>query len=88
MSASEYVMHNIFNKIVAEYHPFAEYQGYAEGENGFIVYYQGANGQQHMVVDTEGNIVTDTTMGTTRSLGILAVAASFLSAFMGGQSDY
>ncbi|MDZ8264457.1 hypothetical protein [Nostoc sp. ChiQUE01b] len=85
MSASEYVMHNIFNKIVSEYHPFAEYQGYAEGENGFIVYYQGTNGQQHMVVDTEGNIISDSTMGTTRSLGILAVGAAFVSALMGGE---
>ncbi|WP_193197999.1 hypothetical protein [Nostoc sp. MG11] len=85
MSASEYVMHNIFSKIIDEYHPFAEYQGYAEGENGFIVYYQGTNGQQHMVVDTEGNIISDSTMGTTRSLGILAVGAGLISTLIGGE---
>lgn len=83
MAASEYVMHQILGKIVANYHPFAEYLGYQDGEDVFIVYYQGANGQQHMVVDTEGNIISDSTIGTTRTIGALAVGAAFLSALMG-----
>jgi len=85
MSASENVMHQIFNTIVSQYHPFAQYLGYAEGEDGFVVYYQGPNGQQYMVVDTEGNILADTTMGTTRTLGILTAGAAILSALFGGQ---
>ena len=87
MSASENVMHQIFSHTVAEYHPFAEYLGYAEGEDGFVVYYQGANGQQYMIVDTEGNILSDTTMGTTRTLGLLTAGAAILDLFMGGQSN-
>ena len=54
MSASEYVLHNIFKNIIADYHPFAEYEGYTEGKDGFIIFYQGENGQQHLVVDIQG----------------------------------
>lgn len=87
MSASEQVMHRMFSEVVAQYHPFAQYLGYQEGEDGFILHYQGPNGQQYMVMDTEGNILGDTTMGTTRTMGILAVGATILSAFLGGQSN-
>lgn len=88
MSASEYAMHRIFAQTVAEYHPFAEYLGYREGEDGFIVYYNSGNGQQAMLVDINGNIINDTTLGTTRTMGLLALGATFLSALMGGQGNY
>ncbi|MDJ1168961.1 hypothetical protein PMG71_05940 [Roseofilum sp. BLCC_M154] len=78
MSASETVMHQMFANLVAEYHPFANYLGYQEGENGFIIIYDGGNGRQAMVVDTHGNIVQDTTLGTTRTLGLLALGAWLL----------
>lgn len=87
MSASETVMHQIFSKIVADYHPFADYLGYQESDANFIIYYQGAKGQQAMMVDTEGNIISDSTMGTMRTVGLLAVGAAVLSLFFGGQSN-
>ncbi|MBD2184544.1 hypothetical protein H6S82_11925 [Planktothrix sp. FACHB-1355] len=87
MSASEQVMHRMFSEIVAQYHPFAQYIGYQEGEDGFMLHYQGPNGQQYMIVDTEGNILGDTTMGTTRTMEVLTVGAAILSAFFGGQSN-
>jgi hypothetical protein len=87
MSASETVMHQMFSQIVAEYHPFADYLGYQESDDNFMIYYQGSNGQQAMVVDTEGNIIADSTIGTTRTVSLLAVGAAVLSLFFGGQSD-
>ena len=87
MSASETVMHQMFSQIVAEYHPFADYLGYQESDDKFIIYYQGANGQQAMVIDTEGNIVADSTLGTARTAGLLAVGVAVLSLFFGGQSN-
>jgi hypothetical protein len=87
MSASETVMHQMFSQIVAEYHPFADYLGYQESDDKFIIYYQGANGQQAMMIDTEGNIIADSTLGTARTAGLLAVGAAVLSLFFGGQSD-
>lgn len=83
MLASEQVMHRHFYHLVAEYHPFAEYLGYQEAEDGFIVYYNGGNGQQAMLVDVEGNILNDTTLGTTRTMGLLGLGAAILSGFMG-----
>lgn len=88
MSASEYVLHNIFKNIVADYHPFAEYEGYTEGNDGFIIYYQGANGRQHIVVDIQGNVVSDSTVGTTRILGVLAIVVAFVSGLVGGEENY
>ena len=79
MSASETVMHQMFSQIVAEYHPFADYLGYQESDDKFIIYYQGANGQQAMVVDS--------TLGTARTAGLLAVGAAVLSLFLGSQSN-
>ncbi|NES03153.1 MAG: hypothetical protein F6K22_09990 [Okeania sp. SIO2F4] len=73
-------------EIVASYHPFADYLGYQEAEDGFIIHYQGTNGQQYMVIDTQGNVLSDTTLGTTRTLGALAVGAAILDAMFGGSS--
>lgn len=87
MSASEQVMHRMFSELVAQYHPFAQYIGYQEAEDGFILYYQGSGEQQYMVVDMEGNILSDTTVGAVRIMEILAVGATILSAFFGSQSD-
>lgn len=87
MSASETVMHQMFSQIVAEYHPFADYLGYQESEDNFIIYYQGANGQQAMAIDTEGNIIADSTLGTARTAGLLAASMAVLSLFFGGQSN-
>jgi hypothetical protein len=87
MSASQCVIHQILHHLVAEYHPFAEYLGYAEDENYFVVYYQGANGEQHMIVDTQGNIISDTTIGTKRTAEIMVAGAAILSLFMGGQQN-
>lgn len=86
MPASEIVMHRMFAEIVASYHPFAEYLGYQEAEDGFIICYQGSNGQQYMAIDTEGNVLGDTTMGTTRTVGILAIGAAILGAMFGGSN--
>lgn len=86
MPASEIVMHRMFAEIVADYHPFAEYLGYQEAEDGFIICYQGSNGQQYMAIDTEGNVLGDTTMGTTRTVGILAIGAAILGAMFGGSN--
>ena len=89
MSASEHVLHNVFNQIVADYHPFAEYEGYAEGDDGFIVYYRGSQQQQQMVVDIEGNIIADSTVGTTRTLGVFALVGTVISAWLGSdESQY
>ncbi|MGB3509279.1 MAG: hypothetical protein WBA93_08560 [Microcoleaceae cyanobacterium] len=85
MAASEIVMHRMFVEIVASYHPFAEYLGYQEAEDGFIICYQGQNGQQYMSIDTEGNVLGDTTLGTTRTLGALAVGAAILDAMFGSR---
>jgi hypothetical protein len=87
MSASEYVLHNIFKNIIADYHPFAEYKGYTEGKDGFIIFYQGENGRQHLVVDIQGNVVSDSTVGTTRILGVLAVVVAFVSGLVGGGEE-
>ncbi|MEM8779370.1 MAG: hypothetical protein AAGF26_10970, partial [Cyanobacteria bacterium P01_G01_bin.49] len=73
MSASEIVMHQMFAEVVASYHPFADYIGYQEAADGFIICYQGQNGQQYMAIDTQGNVLSDTTVGTTRTVGVLAV---------------
>ena len=83
MLASEKVMHQSFYNIVAEYHPFAEYLGYQELPDGFVIYYEGSNGQQRMLVDVDGNIVDDTTLGTTRTVSLLAVGAALLSSLIG-----
>ncbi len=83
MSASEIVMHRMFAEVVASYHPFADYLGYQEAADGFIIHYQGPNGQQYMAIDIEGNVLGDTTMGTTRTLGALAVGAAILDTIFG-----
>ncbi|NEP42219.1 MAG: hypothetical protein F6K35_24570 [Okeania sp. SIO2H7] len=83
MLASERVMHRTFAQVIANYHPFAEYLGYQEAEDGFIVYYDGGNGQQGMLVDVEGNIIADTTVGTTRTMGLLGLGAAIISGLMG-----
>lgn len=83
MSAGQYVLHNIFNQIVAEYHPFAEYEGYAETDYGFVVQYRGSKGEQYMCLDHNCNVIDDTTLGTTRTTGLVALGAAFLSALMG-----
>lgn len=87
MLASEIVLHGHFQELVAEFHPFAQYTGYQEGEDCFIVHYDGGNGDQAMLVDVEGNVVGDTTMGTTRSLGLLGIGAIILSAMFGMPSN-
>ncbi|MGD1700615.1 hypothetical protein [Dapis sp. BLCC M229] len=87
MSASEIVMHQMFAEAVAHYHPFGEYLGYQEAADGFIVYYEGTNGQQYMAIDTEGNVLGDTTMGTTRTVGAFAVGVAILDALFGGSSS-
>ena len=87
MSASEIVMHRMFAEAVAYYHPFAEYLGYQEATDGFLVYYEGANGQQYMAIDIEGNVLGDTTMGTTRTVGAFAVGVAILDALLGGSSS-
>ena len=87
MSASEIVMHRMFAEAVEHYHPFAEYLGYQEAADGFIVYYEGTNGQQYMAIDTEGNVVGDTTMGTTRTVGAFAVGVAILDALFGSSSS-
>ncbi len=87
MSASEIVMHRMFAEVVAYYHPFAEYLGYQEAEDGFLICYEGTNGQQYIAIDTEGNVLGDTTIGTTRTVGVLAVGAAILDAMFGGSSS-
>lgn len=87
MAASEIVMHRIFAEIVNQYHPFAEYVGYQDGEDGFIICYRGANGEQYMAIDTEGNVLGDTTLGTTRTMGIVAIGAAILGAMFGGSNS-
>lgn len=87
MSASETVLHQMFAQIVEHYHPFAEYLGYQEGEDGFIIHYEGPNGQQGMVVDTEGNVIADSTMGTTRTMGLFLGGLAVLSILFGDQSN-
>jgi hypothetical protein len=83
MSASETVMHQMFANLVAQYHPFANYLGYQEGENGFLVIYDGGNGRQAMVVDINGEVVQDTTMGTTRTVGLVTLGALLLGGLFG-----
>lgn len=81
MSASKKLIHHFFAGVVAHYHPFAEYQGYEERIDGFIVHYQG-NGQQYMAIDSEGNILGDTTMGTIRTAELLEVGLKILDAML------
>jgi len=88
MPASEIVMHQIFSQIVEQYHPFAEYLGYQDGEDGFLILYQGPNGRQTMLVDTEGNIIADSTLGTARTMGLFAAGVALLSMLFGDQSSY
>jgi len=83
MSASEMVLHQMFQNVVAEYHPLADYLGYQEFDDGFLLFYKGVGEVQSMAVDTQGNIIADSTIGTTRSMGLLAVGAALLGAFMG-----
>ena len=85
MSASETVMHQIFSEIVERYHPFADYVGYQEGEDGFLIHYQGPNGRQAMIVDTQGNVINDSSVGTTRTMGLLVGGLAVLSMLFGGQ---
>jgi hypothetical protein len=87
MAASEIVMHRMFAEIVANYHPFAEYIGYQDAEEGFIICYQGANGEQYMAIDTEGNVLGDTTMGTARTMGLVAIGAAIFCAMFGGSNS-
>lgn len=87
MSASEIVMHRMFADVVAYYHPFAEYLGYQEATDGFIICYEGTNGQQYMAIDIEGNVLGDTTMGTTRTVGVFAAGVAILDALLGGSSS-
>lgn len=83
MAASEILLHQTFEQIVADYHPLATYIGYQECEDGFILCYRGANGDKFMALDTNLNVVQDQTMGTTRSLAIGAVALGILGAIFG-----
>lgn len=87
MSASVEILHRMFGEVVAQYHPFADYLGFDDCEQGFIVYYRGSGEIQYILIDTEGNIVGDTTVGTTRSMGLLALGAAVLGAFMGDQQN-
>ncbi len=87
MSASEIVMHRMFAEAVEHYHPFAEYLGYQEATDGFIVYYEGTNGQQYMAIDIEGNVLGDTTIGTTRTVGVFAAGVAIIDALFGSSSS-
>ncbi len=87
MSASEILLHQSFEQIVAQYHPFAEYIGYKECEDGFILCYRGSGGDKYMSLDTNLNVVDDQTLGTARTLGIAAVAIGILDIFFGGNQN-
>ncbi|HAA27201.1 MAG TPA: hypothetical protein DCE56_05365 [Cyanobacteria bacterium UBA8553] len=85
MSGFEELLHRIFYPIVKEYHPLADYCGYEECEQGVILYYQGTGEQQHMVMNAEGKIIYDSTLGTTRSVELFAVGTAILGALIYGQ---
>jgi hypothetical protein len=39
-------------------------------------------------VDTEGNIIADSTLGTARTMGLFAAGVALLSMLFGDQSSY
>jgi hypothetical protein len=80
MSASQIVLHRHFHSVVANYHPFAEYEGYTECDEGFLVAYRGNGERKYMLVDTYLDVVDDQTVGTTRwaNLASFALAGLFL----------
>ncbi len=82
-SAAETVLHQAFCRVVAEYHPFAEYIGYSECDGGFVVGYRGSNGDKYMLLDTDLEVVDDQSFGTTRSLSVAAFAFGVLGALFG-----
>ena len=61
MSAAEEMLHRMFSNAVAEYHPFADYLGFEECSDGFLAYYQGTGDLQCLAIDSDGDIVGDTT---------------------------
>ncbi|NEQ71880.1 MAG: hypothetical protein F6K23_01560 [Okeania sp. SIO2C9] len=74
-------------KLLPTITPFAEYLGYQEAADGFIICYEGTNGQQYIAIDTEGNVLGDTTLGTTRTIGAFAAGAAIFNSFLGGSSS-
>ena len=52
--------------------PLAEYLGFEEYTEGFPVYTPGTGDLQYMAIDSDGDIVGDTTLGTKRSRGALS----------------
>ncbi|NET90909.1 MAG: hypothetical protein F6K45_22925 [Kamptonema sp. SIO1D9] len=87
MTTTEAMLHQLFRHAIAEYHPFANYRGFEVLADGFAVYYQGAGEVQYMLVDVEGNIVDDTTLGTTRTLEIFEFGVDLLNTFFNGQGN-
>lgn len=83
MSASVTVLHRQFEQIVNAYHPFANYVGFSEIEDGFVLGYDGGNGTKYMVVDCEFDVIKDESFGTSRSMTIGAIALGFLGAVLG-----
>jgi hypothetical protein len=66
MSASATVLHRHFEHVISTYHPFADYLGFSEIEDGFVLGYDGGNGPKYLVLDCEFNIISDETVGTAR----------------------
>ncbi|MGK7903049.1 MAG: hypothetical protein AB4352_16885 [Hormoscilla sp.] len=85
MSAAEGMLHRMFSNAVAEYHPFADYLGFSECSDGFLIYYQGTGDVQCLAIDSDGDIVGDTTLGTKRSLDLLDLGARLFNAFTNSQ---
>lgn len=77
--ASVILLHRLFSSIVEKYHPLAEYIGFQDTDEGIVICYRGMN-EQYMLLDDECNIVTDTTLGTSRSAGLFALGLTVLQA--------
>lgn len=79
MSASERLLHRTFQELVEAYHPFAEYEGYTEVEEGFLVGYRGIGERKYMLVDTDLDVVADECFGTTRWSALISGISQLIS---------
>jgi len=81
MSNSEIVLSRHFEQVVGYYHPYAEYLGFTEYGDYFVVAYQGIGEPKFMVLDEDLDVVADETVGTTRWGGALSLLSDVIDAW-------
>jgi hypothetical protein len=82
-------LHLIYQKVVEEYHPFADYLGFEDTPEGTVICYrstfsQDDNDNQFMLLNSQREVIADTTFGTARTANVIG---AILDALADGNVD-